>query len=104
RRRPAACAIVAPSALAFPGLIDSPSPAHAQAKGSDYSCTGLADQARAAADDMQGGKQSSAKRFVPTGNKLCEAGNERAAAKQYRAALKIAGVAEAESDSQMAAR
>ena len=33
-----------------------------------------------------------------------EAGNERAAAKQFRAALKIAGVAEVETDSQMAAR
>jgi hypothetical protein len=104
RRFPSAFAIVAASALAFTGLIASTSPAYAQAKSGDYRCAGLADQARTAADDMQGGKQSSAKRFVSTGNKLCEAGNERAAAKQYRTALKIAGVAEAESDSQMAAR
>jgi hypothetical protein len=104
RRFPSAFAIVAASALAFTGLIASTSPAYAQAKSGDYRCAGLADQARTAADAMQTEKQSSAKRFVATGNKLCEAGNERAAAKQYRTALKIAGVAEAESDSQMAAR
>lgn len=103
RRFPSAFAIVAASALAFGGLIASTSPAYAR-DSQDYRCTGLADQARGAADDMQGDKQSSAHRFVATGDKLCEAGNERAAAKQYRAALKIAGVAEAETDSKMAAR
>jgi hypothetical protein len=37
--------------------------------------------------------------------KLCEAGNERAAAKQFRAALKVAGVAEvAPTDARLAAR
>src|SRR3546814_2354172 len=61
-------------------------------------------QAHVAASGVEGSKQSSAKRFVSTGKKLCEAGNERAAAKQFRAALKIAGVAEVETDSQMAAR
>ncbi|WP_447760097.1 hypothetical protein [Sphingopyxis panaciterrae] len=104
RRFPSAFAIVAASALAFGGLIASTSPAYAQAGSGDYRCAGLADQARTAADAAEGGKQSSAKRFVSTGKKLCEAGNERAAAKQFRAALKIAGVAELESDSQVASR
>lgn len=103
RRFPSAFAIVAASALAFGGLMASTSPAAAQT-GGDYRCAGLAEQASTAADGAQGGKQASAKRFVSTGKKLCEAGNERAAAKQFRAALKLAGVAETETDSQMAAR
>lgn len=104
RRFPAAFAIVAASGLAFAGLMASTSPAHAQTGSSDYRCAGLADQARTAADSTQGTKQASAKRFVSTGTKLCEARNERAAAKQFRAALKIAGVAEVETDSEIAAR
>ena len=103
RRFPTAFAIVAASALAFTGLMASTSPAYAQS-GGDYRCSGLADQARTAADGAEGGKQASAKRFVSTGKKLCEAGNERAAAKQFRAALKLAGVAEADTDSQVASR
>ena len=103
RRFPAAFAIVAASALAFTGLIATASPAYAQSA-SDYRCAGLAEQAHVAASGVEGTKQSSAKRFVSTGKKLCEAGNERAAAKQFRAALKIAGVAEVETDSQMASR
>ena len=103
RRFPSAFAIVAASALAFTGLVASASPAYAQS-GSDYRCAGLAEQAHVAANGAEAGKQSSAKRFVSTGKKLCEAGNERAAAKQFRAALKIAGVAEVETDSQMASR
>ncbi|OWQ94213.1 hypothetical protein [Sphingopyxis witflariensis] len=103
RRFPTAFAIVAASGLAFAGLMASASPAYAQS-GGDYRCAGLADQARTAADSTEGGKQASAKRFVSTGNKLCEAGNERAAAKQFRAALKLAGVTEAQADSQVAAR
>jgi hypothetical protein len=104
RRFPTAFAIVAASGLAFAGLMASASPAHAQARASDYRCTGLADQARTAADSAEGSKQASAKRFVSTGTKLCEARNERAAAKQFRAALKVAGVAETEADDQVAAR
>ena len=69
-----------------------------------HRCTGLAEQAHVASTGVEGSKQASAKRFVSTGKKLCEAGNERAAAKQFRAALKVAGVAEVEADSQMAAR
>ena len=103
RRFPSAFAIVAASALAFTGLIATASPAYAQS-GSDYRCAGLAEQAHVAANGAEAGKQSSAKRFVSTGKKLCEAGNERAAAKQFRAALKIAGVAEVETESRMASR
>ena len=61
-------------------------------------------RAHVAANGMEGKKQASAKRFVSAGKMLCEAGNERAAAKQFRSALKIAGVAEVETDAQMAAR
>jgi len=91
RRFPAAFAIVAASALAFTGLMATATPAYAQSA-SDYRCSGLAEQAHVAAGGVEGAK------------KLCEAGNERAAAKQFRAALKLAGVAEVETDSQMAAR
>lgn len=104
RRFPTAFAIVAGSALAFTGLIASTSPAYAQTNSSDYRCASLADQAGTAADGAQGTNQSNAKRFVSTGKKLCEAGNERAAAKQFRAALKVAGVAEVETDNRMASR
>ena len=76
----------------------------AYANSGDYRCAGLADQAGNAAEKASGSDQQNAKRFVATGKKLCEAGNERAAAKQFRSALKIAGVAELETDSQMAAR
>ena len=103
RRFPTAFAIVGASALAFAGLMASASPAYAQS-GGDYRCAGLAEQAHVAAEGASAGQKSSAKRFVATGKKLCEAGNERAAAKQFRAALKVAGVAEAQTDSQMASR
>ena len=103
RRFPTAFAIVGASALAFAGLMASASPAYAQS-GGDYRCAGLAEQAHVAAEGASAGQKSSAKRFVSTGKKLCEAGNERAAAKQFRAALKVAGVAEAQTDSQMASR
>lgn len=103
RHFPSAFAIVAASALAFAGLMASATPAYAQS-GGDYRCAGLAEQAHVAANGLEGSKQSSAKRFVSAGKKLCEAGNERAAAKQFRTALKIAGVAEVETDSQLAAR
>lgn len=102
RRFPSAFAIVAASALAFTGLMASASPAYAASN--DYRCAGLAEQASTAADKAEGNDQKNAKRFVSTGKKLCEAGNERAAAKQFRAALKVAGAAELETDSQMAAR
>lgn len=102
RRFPTAFAIVASSALAFTGLMATATPAYANS--TDYRCAGLADQASAAAEDASAGQKSSAKRFVTTGKKLCEAGNERAAAKQFRAALKIAGVAEVDTGNKMAAR
>jgi hypothetical protein len=102
RRFPSAFAIVAASALAFTGLVATTSPAYAQS-GGDYRCASLAEQASTAASGAEGGKQANAKRFVSTGKKLCEAGNERAAAKQFRAALKVAGVTEVQGDAQVAA-
>ena len=103
RRFPTAFAIVGASALAFAGLMASTSPAHAQ-QANDYRCSGLAEQAHVAANSVEGSKQANARRFVATGKKLCEAGNDRAAAQQFRAALKIAGVAESEADAKMASR
>ena len=103
RRFPTAFAIVGAAALAFSGLIASTTPAYAQSA-SDYRCAGLAEQAHVAATGTDGAKQKSAKRFVSTGKALCEAGNERAAAKQFRSALKVAGVAELDTEAQMAAR
>lgn len=104
RAFPSALVLVSAAALAFTGLIATTSPANAKTASSDYRCTALVDQAKAAADQAAGDKQASAKRFVALGVKLCDAGNERAAAKQFRAALDIAGVAETESDSRLAAR
>ena len=89
-----AFALVAATTLAFAGLMASTSPAQAQIRSTDYRCTQLVDQARTAAASTGAKKQADAKRMVVTGVKLCEAGNERAAAKQFRAALKLAGVAE----------
>ncbi|WP_033074686.1 hypothetical protein [Sphingopyxis sp. MWB1] len=101
RRFPSAFAVVAASALAFTGLIASTQPAYA-AEG-DYRCNGLVEQARAAADNATGKAQSNAQRYVATGLALCKAGNERAAAKQFRAALKVTGVDEV-NDSEVASR
>lgn len=98
-----AFALVAATTLAFAGLMASTQSAQAQTGSSDYRCTALVDQARTAAAGAEAKKQASAARLVATGVKLCEAGNERAAAKQFRAALKIAGVAE-QTDAQLAAR
>ena len=104
RRFPSALAIVAASALAFTGLIAWTAPAAAQTGSSDYRCSTLAEQAYVAANGANNGKQASAQRFVATGKQLCEAGNERAAAKQFRAALKLVGVPEVEADARMASR
>lgn len=98
-----AFALVAATTLAFAGLMASTSPAQAQIRSTDYRCTQLVDQARTAAASADAKKQADAKRMVVTGVKLCEAGNERAAAKQFRAALKLTGVAE-QADTALAAR
>jgi len=98
-----AFALVAAILLSFAGLMSSTQAAQAQSGSTDFRCTALVDQARAAVTGMDANKQASAKRHVATGVKLCEAGNERAAAKQFRAALKIAGVTE-QADARLAAR
>lgn len=100
-----AVALVGAVALAFTGLMVSASPANAQNAAADFRCTGLVDQARTAATGIDAKKQGAANRHIATGVKLCAAGNERAAAKQFRAALKIAGVAEvASTDARLANR
>lgn len=99
-----AVALVGAVALAFTGLMATASPAQAQTGSTDYRCTGLVEQARTAAATVDAKKQGATKRHIATGMKLCEAGNERAAAKQFRAALKVAGVAEVETDARLAAR
>lgn len=81
--------------MAVAGTTLALSPVSASANAGEYRCTGLAEQARNAADSADAGKQRAAKRFVATGLKLCEAGNSREAAKQFRSALRTAGVAEA---------
>lgn len=98
-----AFALVAATFLSFAGLMASTSPAYAQAGADEYRCTQLVEQARTAATNADAKKQASAKRLVLTGVKLCEAGNQRAAAKQFRAALKLTGVAE-QPDALLAAR
>lgn len=104
RAFPSAFALVSATALAFTGLMASATPANAMVASDDYRCTALVEQARTAANNTDSSKQASAKRFVSVGVKLCDAGNERAAAKQFRSALKIAGVAEVESEARLAAR
>jgi hypothetical protein len=98
-----AFALVAATFLSFAGLMASTTPVQAQTGSSDYRCTQLVEQARTAAASADTKKQANASRLVATGVKLCEAGNERAAAKQFRAALKIAGVAE-QTEAMLAAR
>ena len=90
RRFSALFLAAAGGALALGGLVAEP----AQANARDYRCGELAAQARTAADSADVSKQKVAKRFVATGDKLCEAGNGRAAAQQFRSALRTAGVAE----------
>jgi hypothetical protein len=97
-----AFALVAATMLSFAGLMATANPAQAQTA-NEYRCTSLVAQARTAAANADGKKQATANRLVSTGVKLCEAGNERAAAKQFRAALKVTGVAE-QTDAMLAAR
>lgn len=100
-----AFALVGAVALAFTGLMATATPAQAQGTSADYRCAGLVEQARTAAASADTKQRSAASRHIATGVKLCEAGNERAAAKQFRAALKVAGVAEvAPTDARLAAR
>jgi hypothetical protein len=89
RRFSAAVLTLSGAALAFSAVP-------ASASSGDYRCTGLADQARSAAEAADASKQKVAQRFLATGLKLCEARNARAAAQQFRSALKAAGVAEVE--------
>ncbi len=70
-------------------LLAAAGPAAAQ----DERCTTLPEQARVAVQSVDAGTAKQALRYIATGEKLCEAGNEREAAKKFAAALKLAGPA-----------
>ena len=95
-------------ALAPVAMFSIAVPAHAQGTSGDYRCTALADQARAAA--AQPGLSTSAvtraRQAVATGQTLCAARAEGAAARQFRRALSIANVVEVrnQTPSQVATR
>lgn len=56
----------------------------------DYRCSGLPDQVRAAvAQSTDHSAKARAERFLATGNSLCNARAEGAAARQYRSALRV---------------
>jgi len=62
------------------------------AAAADPRCTTLPAQARAAAQTADPSTARSALRHIATGEKLCEAGNEREAGKKFAAAFKTLGV------------
>lgn len=69
--------------------------APAAAQSSDYRCAELQTQARtAAANATDAGQAQRARRFIAVGQQLCEARAEGQAARQFRSALRILGVAE----------
>lgn len=84
--------IAAAFALAPLTILSTP----AQAQGSDdYRCTALPAQVQAAAASAtDAGQVQRAQRFIQSGNQLCEARAEGAAARQYRSALRILGATE----------
>ena len=63
---------------------------------SDERCTTLPGQVRQAAATADGSAARQALRYVSIGEKLCEAGNERAATKKFAAAMKTLGLDEAQ--------
>lgn len=82
-------------ALAPITVLTTPTLAHAQSPSGDYRCTGLAAQVHAAADASSDSEAlQRAQRFIANGRNLCEVRAEGAAARQYRAALRILGAAE----------
>ena len=81
RSFPTAFTIVAASALAFTGPPPSPSRFHhaqlTPSRPATIAAPVSPTRRATAADGAEAGKQANAKRFVSTGKKLCEAGNER---------------------------
>src|SRR5688572_17926149 len=59
-------------------------------------CVTVPAQVRQAVATVDAGTARRALGYVATGEKLCEAGNERAANKKFRAALTAVGVAESQ--------
>lgn len=70
-------------------LAASVSPAAAQ---NEEVCVNLPSQVRTAAATAEPKLAKRALSYAATGEKLCEAGNDRAAAKKFRVALKTLGV------------
>jgi hypothetical protein len=69
--------------------------APAAAQSADYRCAELQAQARTAAANATDADQAQrARRFISVGQQLCEARAEGQAARQFRSALRILGVAE----------
>ncbi len=61
----------------------------------DYRCSALPDQVRSAvAESTDRSAKARAERFLATGNSLCNARAEGAAARQYRSALRVLGASE----------
>lgn len=82
------------AAFALAPLAVLSTPAAAQGNG-DYRCTALPAQVQTAvAGATDAGQVARAQRFIQSGNQLCEAGAEGAAARQFRSALRILGATE----------
>ena len=79
--------------FALAPLVAFTAPAAAQS--ADYRCAELQVQARTAAANATDADQAQrARRFIAVGQQLCEARAEGQAARQFRSALRILGVAE----------
>jgi hypothetical protein len=82
------------AAFTLAPLVVLSTPAAAQGT-TDYRCTALPAQVQAAVAGASDANQvERAQRFVQSGNQLCAAGAEGAAARQYRSALRILGAEE----------
>ncbi|QJQ31362.1 hypothetical protein GV829_01970 [Sphingomonas lacunae] len=90
---PLSLAMIA-AAFTLAPLVLVSTPAAAQGNG-DYRCTALPAQVQAAVSTATDADQiQRAQRFLQSGNQLCEARAEGAAARAYRSALRILGASE----------
>ncbi len=80
-----------PLVLAASAVALHPTPASAKA---GERCATMPAQIRAAAAKAEPGAASAALRHLGVGEQLCQAGNERAAAKKFRAASQELGIGE----------
>ena len=81
-------AIVTLAGLAFAGTLAL---AAAPAAAADARCETMPQQIRSALAGADKGKAQSAARRLRTGEALCRANNQRAAAKEFQVALKLLG-------------